>query len=188
MTCLRETLMGMMGERRLLGRVETRWQAALFVLSRGELRVAEVCDVSAAGFCLRVDVPLEAGESVKLCLRDDRGAQASITGSVAYGRRPMDSRVGIVISHASSEYFAMLAQAFYADMLASSPSNERQVDFGLMPLPSSQASQPASESRPKVTEKEHETHTEEGAFEVVSGAWSTAGNLIPANKPRLTAL
>ncbi|MEO1174229.1 MAG: PilZ domain-containing protein [Myxococcota bacterium] len=144
-----ETLMGMMGERRLTGRVETRWQAAVFHPGCGRLWVADVTDVSVSGLCLVLAAPIVAGDALELSLRDARGRQAQVTGSVTYAPAGYENRLGVVLTRIDTNYIDLVVQAFQADILAAQRPG-RQVDFGLAevtPLPRKRPSVKAGEWR-----------------------------------------
>lgn len=132
-----ETLMDMMGERRLTGRVEVDWTAAVYAVRSRRIWVADVCDVGPTGLSFRTPVPLNGGDELELGLRDLHGAHAQVIGCSVHKSRSLDHRVGIVLNHVPSEYIDMVIGAFQAE-IDSATRSERRVDFGLadvMPLP-----------------------------------------------------
>lgn len=134
----RETVMGMMGERRLTGRVDAGWTAAVFHLCSGSLWVADVTDAGPSGLGLQLDAPIEKGDSIEIALRDARGRQARVAGTIAFAPRALDQRLGVTLTRLDADYIDLVIAAFQADILATSTRPTRQVDYGLAdvtPLP-----------------------------------------------------
>lgn len=134
----RETVMGMMGERRLTGRVDAGWTAAVFHLGTGSLWVADVADAGPAGLGLQLDAPIERGDLLEIALRDARGRQATVAGTVTFAPRALDQRFGVLLTRLAADYIELLIAAFQADILATATRRTRQVDYGLAhvtPLP-----------------------------------------------------
>lgn len=134
----REAVMGMMGERRLTGRVEVGWTAAVFHLASGTLWVADVDDAGPAGIGMYLDAPAEKGDTLEIALRDPRGCHARVTGQVVFKPRSLDQRVGIQLTALDGDYVNLMIAAFQAEILAQETRANRSVDYGLAevtPLP-----------------------------------------------------
>lgn len=133
-----ETVLGMMGERRITGRVETQWSAAVLHLGAGRLTVADVHDVGPSGLSLRMSMPVEVGDILEIAIRDPHRDEARVAGQVTNVRRGTDLRVGVQLSRLDRFFIERVVSAFQADMLAAR--REPRVDFGLAdvtPLPRS---------------------------------------------------
>lgn len=125
-----KTWIGTMGDRRLTGRVETRWPAAVLHVDSRRLWVADVVDVSVSGLCLMLDAPINVGDALEVSLRDPRGRQAQVTGTAAQAPKGFDHRLGVDLQRFDASFIDLVVHAFQADILAAQRPG-RRVDFGL---------------------------------------------------------